>query len=201
LMTYEPNHDASIKEAFHFLIQLDSGKPRRVDVQPDWAVAYWAWKSAQTAPGEASLKIEVSEEKRRENAIAVPFGGDYARGGGTSDPTANLSTEAAMEAARGMRNYNAYTMRLKDQVVGEWINHPIVPGQTFGWGPKGSGLIAFAELKSGRLILLDRNGGTQKVADTKNVVLPAWTEDGNRLAYLEATGRGRYALVVATIQK
>ena len=200
LMTYEPNRDASVKEAFHFVIALDGGVPKRVDAQPEWASAYWAWKSAQAAPGEASLKIEVSEEKRRENAIALPFGDDLARGG-TSAGTGGTSSEAAMEAARGMKNYIAYTMRLKNEVVGEWINHPIVPGLTFGWGPKGSGMIAFAEQKTGRLVLMDRAGNKQKIEDTGNVVLPAWTEDGSRLAYLEGRGRSRYALVVATVQK
>ena len=200
LMTYEPNRDASIKEAFHFLIPSSGGTPKRVDVQPDWAAAYWAWKAAQTAPGEPALKIEAADEKRRENAIALPFGGEYARGG-TPDPTTGMSREAAMEAARGMETYNVYMLRLKGQTIGEWINHPIVPGLTFGWGPKGTGLIAFAELKSGRLILMDRNGSQQKVENTKNVVLPAWTEDGARLAYLEGRGRGTYALVVAAVQK
>jgi hypothetical protein len=200
LMTYEPKSDASIKEAFHFVIDLDGGVPKRVDAQPEWASAYWTWKSAQTAPGEPGLKIEISEEKRRENAMSLPFGDDLARGG-TSAGTGGTSSEAAMEAARGMKNYNAYTMRLKGEVVGEWINHPIVPGQTFGWGPNGTGMIAFAELKTGRLVLMDRDGNKQKIEGTKNVVLPAWTEDGTRLAYLEGRGRSRYALVVATVQK
>lgn len=200
LMTYEPNRDASVKEAFHYVIALEGGVPKRVDAQPEWASAYWAWKSAQVAPDDPSLKIEVSEEQRRENAMAVPFGGELAKGG-TANPTANTTRESAMEAARGMQTYSAYTMRLKNEVVGEWINHPIVPGLTFGWGPKGSGMIAFAEQKTGRLVLMDRAGNKQKIEDTGNVVLPAWTEDGSRLAYLEGRGRARYALVVATVQK
>jgi hypothetical protein len=202
LMTYDAKSDASIKEAFHYVIALDSGVPKKVEAPPEWATAYWTWKSGQTAPGDPSLKIDVSEEQRRENAIALPFGGDYAKGGtGGADPAAGTSSASAIEASRGMKTFNAYTMKLKGEVVGEWINHPIVPGLTFGWGPTGSGLIAFAEQKTGKLVLMDRNGNKQKIEGTKDVVLPAWTDDGTRLAYLESRGRTRYALVVATVQK
>jgi hypothetical protein len=62
-------------------------------------------------------------------------------------------------------------------------------------------VIAFAEQKTGKLVLMDRNGNKQKIEGTKDVVLPAWTDDGTRLAYLESRGRTRYALVVATVQK
>ena len=200
LMTYEPNRDASIKEAFHFLIPLATGVAKRVDVQPPWAVEYWKWKSDRTAPGDPSLSIEVLQEKRRQNAVAIPMGGEMARGG-TADPgAAGLSQEAALDAARAMRNDDVYSLKLKGEVVGEWINHPIVPGQTFGWGPTNTGLIAFAERSSGRLVLMDKQG-KQRVSDTKNVSVPAWTTDGTRLAYLEGRGRGRFALVVAAVAK
>jgi hypothetical protein len=202
LMTCDENRDASIKEVFHYVIRVDDGVPKKMEAPPEWATAYWAWKSAQTAPGEPALKLDASDEQRRENAVALPFGGDYAKGGtGSQDPAAGTSSGAAMEASRGMKTYTAYMIKLKNEVVGEWINHPIVPGLTYGWGPKGSGMIAFAEQKTGRLVLMDRAGNKQKIEGTKDVVLPAWTEDGTRLAYLEARGRSRYALVVAAVQK
>ena len=100
LMTYEPNRDASIKEAFHFLIPSSGGTPKRVDVQPDWAAAYWAWKAAQTAPGEPALKIEAADEKRRENAIALPFGGEL-RARRDSDPTSGMSGDAGDGSGAG----------------------------------------------------------------------------------------------------
>ena len=200
LMTYEPNRDASIKEAFHFLIPLTGGAAKRVDVQPPWAVEYWKWKSDRTAPGDPSLSIEVLQEKRRQNAVALPMGGEMARGGTSAAGTNGLSEEAALEAARAMRNDDVYSLKLKGEIVGEWINHPIVPGQTFGWGPASTGLIAFSERSSGRLVLMDKQG-KQRVNDTKNVIVPAWTTDGTKLAYLEGRGRGRFALFVATVAK
>jgi hypothetical protein len=201
LMTYEPKPDASIKEAFHYLIPASGGRPNRVDPSPAWAATYWSWKSDRSAPGEPSLKIEVSEEKKRaETGVALPTGGDMARGG-TADPSSGLSTESALNAARGMVNNNVYTLRLKGEIIGEWINHPIVPGLTFGWGPKESGLIAFAEKSSGRLVIMDKTGKTQKVADTKGVVLPAWSEDGTRIAYLEGRGRNKFAVIIAAVTR
>lgn len=200
LMTYEPNRDASIKEAFHFIIPLSNGAPKRVDVQPPWAVEYWKWKSDRTAPGDPSLAIEVLQEKRRQNAVALPMGGELARGGTSGAGTTGLSQEEALDAARAMRNDDVYSLKLKGEVVGEWVNHPIVPGLTFGWGPDKSGLIAFAERSSGRLVLMDKQG-KQRVDDTKNVSVPAWTTDGSKLAYLEGRGRGRFALLVATVAK
>jgi hypothetical protein len=199
LMTCDENRDASIKEVFHYVVRLDDGVPKKVEAAPAWATAYWAWKSDRTAPGEPSLKLEASSEERRENAIALPFGGDYAKGGTTASN--GTSSSAAIEASRGMKVFTAYMIKLKAEIVGEWINHPIVPGLTYGWGPKESGMIAFAEQKTGRLVLMDRNGNKQKFEETKSVVLPAWTEDGTRLAYLEGRGGSRYSLVVATVQK
>jgi hypothetical protein len=199
LMTYDPNPDASIKATYHYLIPAAGGAPKRVDVQPEWAATYWQWKSDKAAPGDPSFAIEVSQDKKREEAVAIPMGGEMAKGG-AGDPTGGLSTQAAMEAGRAMRNNNVYTLRLKGEIVGEWVDHPIVPGLTFGWGPPKSGLIAFSERQSGRLVILDKTGAKQKVDNTKGIVLPAWTEDGARLAYLESRGRNKYALVVAKVQ-
>jgi hypothetical protein len=86
-------------------------------------------------------------------------------------------------------------------VVGEWVNHPIVPGQTFGWAPKGRSLIAYADAKSGKLVVMNLAGERQTIDGTRNVTIPAWSADGTQLAYLEGRGRNRFALVVATVQK
>jgi Tol biopolymer transport system component len=73
-----------------------------------------------------------------------------------------------------------------------------VPGLTFGWSPKGVGLIAFADT-SGKLSLMDRTGAVRRIDSTKAVTLPAWSMDGTKLAYLEKTARTTYALVIATV--
>ncbi len=91
-------------------------------------------------------------------------------------------------------------MTLKKEVVGEFVNHAIMPGLTFGWGPKGTHLIAYAD-QQGRLVVMDTTGAKQKIEGTKSVVLPAFAPDATKIAYLEGLGRNKYSLVVATVAK
>ena len=200
LMTYDANKDASVKEMFHFLFPAQGGAPTRIDTQPDWALKYYEWKASPTSPDDPSVELTPNHERRKESAVATPMGGELARGGTSVDPGGLSSTEV-MDAARTMQMSDVYTIALKNEIIGEWVNHPTVPGQTFGWAPKGTPLIAFAERKTGRLVIMDLKGGKQKVDDTKNVKVPAWSGDATKLAYLESRGRDKYALVVATVGK
>jgi hypothetical protein len=201
LQTYNANPDASIKEVFHYSIAAATGQPKSLQAAPAWAASYWQWKSAQSAPGDPTFKIEVGEEKKIINATAAPMAGDLIRGNADPGGGNGASVESVASAARGATNANVYTLRLKGEIVGEWVNHPIMPGLTFGWGPEGTGLIAFAEKDAGRLVLFDKTGAKQKIEGTKSVVLPAWTADGTRLAYLEGRGRNKYAIVIAAVSR
>ncbi len=198
LQTYEANRDASVRNTFHYVIPVTGGAPRQVDTPPSWAVAYLQWKSGQASPDDPSWKIDVRSEKKIQSATATPMGGDLARGG--VDTGGAISAETVAVAAAQSGNVNVYSMVLGGEVVGYWENHPIVPGLTFGWAPKGVGLIAFAD-KSGQLAVMDRGGKARRIESTKAVTLPAWSIDGTRLAYLEKTARTTYALVIATIAR
>ena len=201
LMTYDPNPDASIKTAFHYVMQTANGTMKAVNAAPEWSGAYWAWKSDKSAPGDPSFTIEVAvEQKRMETGVATPMGGDYARGGTGGTPTTGISSGSAVDAARGMKFQQVYTMTLKGQVIGEWIDHRIQPGFTFGWGPAGSGLIAFVEKEGGRLAIMDRTGKKQRIESTKNVLLPAWTDDGSRMAYLEGQSKSKFAVRLVDVK-
>lgn len=199
LQTYEANRDASVKATYHYVIAIQDGARRQVEVPPTWAVAYHQWKSGQASPDDATWKIDVSTEKKIQSATSIPMGGDLARGGSV-DPTGGISVDTVTAAAAQSGNANVYTMRLGSEVVGEWVNHPIVPGLTFGWAPKGHTLIAFAD-KSGQLTLMDRAGKAQRVDGTRKVSLPAWSQDGTRLAYLQQKDRNTYTLIVATVSR
>ena len=204
LMTYDQNKDASIKKAYHFVIPLATGVPKDVDKAPEWAEKYWLWKSQRASPDDAALEIELLTEKKRISSVSLPMGGDLARGGPDSSAagaSGGLSTESAMAAANASQMADVRTMKLKGQVIGEWVNLPIVPGQTYGWAPTGQRLIAYAEQRSGKLVLMHLSGERQTVAGTKDVSHPAFSSDGSRLAYLEGRGKNRFALVVATLQK
>jgi hypothetical protein len=199
LQTYDANRDASVKELFHYLLPVAGGAPKRVDTAPTWAADYWSWKSGQASPDDPTWKIDVSSEKKISSAVSMPMGGDMARGG-TADPTSGISAESVTAHAAQSTNVNVYTMRLSGETIGEWTNHPIMPGVTFGWGPKGTNVMAFAEKSGGKLALMDRAGKVTKVDGTKNVALPAFTADKTRLAYLEGRGGKKYALIIATVR-
>lgn len=202
LLTVERDTRSGNVKPHHYLLALDGTPPRATTAEPPWATTYWTWKSAQAAPGRPLFKIGVDQRQERVSSTATPMAGNLARGG--SDPgataggAAGVSMEEAARAAEQSQTANIFTLRLKGQVIGEFVNAPAVPGLTFGWGPSGSGLIAFAN-PDGRLVVMDEQGTQRDVAGSKSVVLPAWTADGKRLAWLEKTGRKKAALHVADV--
>jgi len=198
LQTFEVNRDNTPKEFFHYSIVLPGGAVKILSAPPAWAAAYITWKSDKAAPGDPALAIELETARKRMDTTGAPMAGGMATG--SSDGNASgTSIESAISAANQSQMVNVYTMRFKGEVVGEWINSPIIPGQTFGWGPTGSGLIAFADAPNGRVIIMDGQGGKTRVPDTKGAIVPAWSQDGTRLAWLENRGKNKYVLVVANV--
>lgn len=181
----------------HYVVGLDGKAPRGVSDEPAWSAGYWAWKSSQTAPGVASMKIDVSQETKRVSATATPMGGNAARGDAPTG-TGGISAQEVGDAAQQSQNVQVFTLKLKDEVVGEFVNAPAIPGLTFGWGKTGSGLVAFTR-PDGNLVLMDVSSGKLEVTSAKNAILPAFTTDGTRLAWLEKTGRKKYTLRVAEL--
>jgi hypothetical protein len=48
--------------------------------------------------------------------------------------------------------------------------------------------------------VLDPSGARQELAGPKSAVLPAWSDDGKRLAWLERKDKKKYELTIADIQ-
>ena len=69
----------------------------------------------------------------------------------------------------------------------------------FSWGPIGSATIAYVERDGGRLMLLDREKHKRAIAGTRDALLPAWSIDGSRLAWVQKTGRKKYTRVWAAV--
>ena len=186
----------------HFLLDLKGQQPRTTGDTPPWAQSYWLWKSAQTAPGIATLKIAIEQQQKRLTATATPAGGDLARGGGDvgggRGGGGGTSTGDAAGAAQQSQMVTIVTLKLKGEVVGEFINAPALPTTTLGWGPNGSGLIAY-KTADGHLVIMDQQARKLEVPGAKDVSMPAWTMDGKRLAWLEKTGRTKFTLRIADV--
>lgn len=193
------------RRSSHYLLALDGKGPKKIDAAPSWAAAYWSWKSASYAPREPAFRIEVESQRRMATATAVPTGGEIAGMGG--DPTAGggagqgMSSQAAQNAAMQAQQVTTITMRLKGAVLGEWTNERPDPGIVFGWAPAPLGLIAFAKKDGGRIVLMDRDGHTREIAGSKDGLLPAWSDAGDRVVYLQKKDKKKYDVMVITVGK
>jgi hypothetical protein len=125
------------------------------------------------------------------------MGGSLAKGGG-ADPNAGSTVEDVTMRAQQMQQQQVFTLTLKNETVGEFVNQQFLPGYTFGWAPQG-GMIAYRNL-AGHLAIMDERGDKREVADTKDVLLPAWSGDGSKIAFLERAGKNKYNLVVVNVK-
>ena len=190
----------------HYLFPATPGASKKdLNAPPDWFAAYWTAKYGQTAPGAPSLAIDVKSEQRRQTTTSAPVGGDLARGGGdaAAGTGAGGGTSAGDVAAaavnRQMQTVNFLVY--KGQRIGEFVNTVFVPGLTYGWGPSGTNAIAFATPKDGEIVIMDDQANKLKVDGTKDAVLPAWSPDGTRLAWLEKDGKKKFKLFVSTVSR
>lgn len=181
----------------HYVFALPGGTRRELHEEPEWAADYWTMKSARTSPDRPErnpLRIELKSEKRQERTTSLPGGGDLARGG-----TTPAITEADQANIANQQVIGVHTMLLHGETVGEFVNSVIVPGLTYGWAPEGTKLIAYASQNSGRIVVMDETGGKKEVPGSKDAILPAWSQDLGRIAWLQKDGRRAYALKVARV--
>jgi hypothetical protein len=204
LQTVERDRQGHIKTTSHYLVPLSGEPPARVDQEPGWSAEYWGWKSAQSAPGLPEWKIAVEEQQKRISSTSTPMGGDLARGGvegsGANAPVGAGNTGDAMAASMQSQTAHYYTLKLKGEVIGEFVNAAAVPGFTFGWGPAKTALIAFTN-RDGRVVIMDDQGRKQEIPSSKSALLPAWTGNATRLAYLEKTGKNKVALKTVEVSQ
>ena len=182
----------------HYIFNAATGEKQDAKSEPEWAAEYWAAKSAQASPDDRTFKIEAKTEQRTQRTTSAPMGGDLARGGAVTGETGS-STGEGVAAAYSGAGVTVNLMVLKGETIGEFVNSVLVPGLTFGWGPKGTRLIAFAAPKTGRVTVMDSQGGRKEVAGSKDAILPAWSPDGRQLAWLQKDGRKKFALHVANV--
>ena len=188
----------------HFVYSVSDGKQKSVDAVPAWAAAYWNRKSGQASPDDAAFKIGVETAQRTERGVTAGMGGDMARGaagsgGDIGGGAGGTSAGDAIAAAAGAQTVTVHAMKLAGETIGEFINSVIVPGLTFGWGPAGSKVVVFAKPKSGELVIMDNAKKKQDVDGTKDALLPAFSDDGSKLAWVRRDGRKKFSLLVANV--
>ncbi len=178
----------------HYLLSARDGRREDLQVEPEWASQYWTAKSGQTSPDEPPLKIELITERQKQQTTSLPRGGGLARG--STDPGMTETDEVSMIAAQSVI---VITLRLQDEVVGQFTNAVLVPGLTYGWGPMGAKVIAFAAQKTGRVVVMDDRGQKQEIAESRNAILPAWSPDGDRIAWLQKDDGRRFRIQVSRV--
>jgi len=176
----------------HYLVTLADRAVKKVLLQPDWAKEYWTFKSDRSAPGIPSIVIAVDQ------GMGVKGGGELIGVGGGSRFEPTTMTPNNVQINGGTPGELITRLLLYGQIVSEFVDQDFVPGLMFGWGPNGTGAIAFTD-RDGRLSLLDGNSHKQTITGVKDATLPAWSTDGKRLAYARKTGRKKYSLIVVPL--
>ena len=118
---------------------------------------------------------------------------------GAADPAAGSTLQDVASAADTTQMRNIYSLKVKDETIGEWINEAVMPGVNFAWAPAPGALLIFAKREGSPLTVLDQAGRKQELAGPKAALLPAWSNDGTKLAWLERKDKKKYDLKIAEI--
>jgi hypothetical protein len=178
-------------------VVTQAGAMQQVTDEPGWAALYWSWKAGLTAPGSPDTKLDV--ERREQNKTATGSSGQDFGSGGTPNP--NRSDPSSNQIAKdlaSMQKIVTLTVRFKGETIYEVQNGTLAPGGSFSWAPAPQEALVFVNGKK-RLVIVDRNGKKLNVPGTGDVLLPAWSPDGTKIAFLQRTQKKRYSLTVVEV--
>jgi hypothetical protein len=182
-----------------YVVSAADGKLSDAASLPDWADTYWASKSTNHAPWSAATTIDLKQEQKTLSATSSPMGGDLAKGGAV-DPGAGSTAGDVARHSYESQKVNAITLTLMGETVGYFEGMQFIPGYTFGWAPRDLAAIAYVN-SDGHLAVMDKDRKKQQVDGTKNVILPAWSTDGSKIAFLQKAGKNKYDLYVAGVSR
>ena len=198
IQTAERDDRGMTKNPRNYLVAVAGGKLSNADASPEWADKYWTWKSDRLAPWAPSVGIDIKQEQKTVSSTSSPMGGSLAKGGTSGDPNSGTTADEATQHKLNSQTLNVITLTLLGETVGYFEGVQFIPGYTFGWAPKDVAAIAYIN-RSGRLAVMDKDGNKQQVDSTKGVMLPAWSLDGTKIAFLQKTGKNKYDLFVAAV--
>jgi hypothetical protein len=199
IQTVERDSHFAVKSTKHYIVSA-AKNVKGTDQEPPWASKYWTWKSAQASPGAAGFKIVVDGPRQETvRATSAPNGGALAKGGGV-DPMAGTTVGDVASAVNQSQTKTIYTLKLNGESLGDWVNEPVTPGTNYSWAPAPMAMMVFTGRDGGPLVLLDAAGRKQPLTGAKTAFLPAWSNDGTRIAWLERKDRRKYDLMVAEIR-
>jgi hypothetical protein len=189
----------SAEKLRHYLLPIAGGEPKPIDTEPEWATDYWGYKSDRFAPGLRSLMIDF-EQKLEKVRVGTGSGRPGEMGGAGGGPGGGAGTNPVdIEKTAEGQHQNFARLTLLGETISEFVNQVPIPGLMFSWGPSGSGAIVYTDRELGRLTFLDQHKRKQTVSGVKNALLPAWSADGGRLAWVEKAGRKKYTLLWAVV--
>src|SRR3984893_16586178 len=171
----------------HYLIEVGHA-PAPLDRQPAWAQTYWKWKSAKRFFGDPLLTIEVDTTRELVDDL---------RDRHTAYLNSERKAPATLESKQTGNVRVRHRLMLKGHLVGDFVDEEIFPGYTFSWSPEPLRLIAFRSI-DGRLTIMNAEGETDVAGNGRDVWLPSWSESGDRIAYLERSGRKKFTIRVMT---
>lgn len=198
LQSVERDGRGGVKAAHHYSLQASGKSLKSIDQEPPWAAAYWTWKSGQASPAAAAFKISVDSEQKAVRATSSPMGGAMAKGG-TPDGSVGTTVGDVASAADQTQMQQVYTLKIKTETIGAWANEPVMPGVNFSWAPAPIRLFVFAKREGGPLTAIDEAGHKQELKGAKAAFVPAWSNDGKRIAWLERKEKKKYELTVADV--
>lgn len=187
------------EQAHHLVVHLADGRVEALESEPAWAHAYWTRKQDRHAPGDEALILDIDMRQETLKAGPGPSGVLDRTGSPNSLASAGPSAENLAAGSHGNQKVSVVALSFVGQEIARWINTPKpMPGLVFGWGPEGSDALVYASEK-GVVTLLDRKKRRLAIPGTSDALLPAWSDDGERLAWLMKRGKNTHAVVWAPV--
>ena len=179
----------------HVLIETQGKRIEPLPDEPGWLARYWNLKSALASPAVPAWRIKIDVREEQVRTTNVPREGNIGQHG---DPGAGLD-ETIRKAAQSSQKTLFETFLLNGHAIGSAINGHVAAGRTFAWAPDPLALVAFVT-ENGRLAVMNAQGHLREIKGAKKPLLPAWSENGQQLAYLQQTASGAYAIKAVTIR-